>query len=154
MKPALVIFFVVVAVLFVGAAPAHAQTFTWQPTSGGTFNTAANWTPAGGPPNAAGEVALYTATTTQTVTLETSLTLSGHRIENGSITYQLNQTTQSMTAGAGLIVGAVAGQTGRFTILNGTMTGDMTLGNAAASIGFFTIGEDAVFNAAANGTAR
>lgn len=130
---------------------AEAQTFTWLPTSGGLFNTAANWTPAlNAPPSASGELALYTGTTTQTVTLETSITLSGHRIENGNITYQLNQTTQTMTAGAGLVVGAVAGQTGRFTILNGTMTGDMTLGNAASSIGFFTIGADALFDAAAN----
>lgn len=27
-----------------------AQAFTWVPTSGGLFNTAANWSPAGGPP--------------------------------------------------------------------------------------------------------
>ena len=153
MKHGLAICVVMFVFFLVGTRSAKAQTFTWQPTSGGLYNTAANWSPAGGPPNAAGEIALYTGTTTQTVILENSLTTSGHRIENGNITYQLNQTTQSMSAGAGLVVGAVAGQTGRFTILNGTMTGDMTLGNATSSIGFFTIGEDAVFDAAANTTA-
>ena len=82
--------------LALGANEAGAQTFTWLPTGGGIFNTAANWSPAGGPPNAVGELALFDLTNTQAITLQTSLTLSGHRIENGNITYQLNQTTQSM----------------------------------------------------------
>lgn len=139
-------------VLLIGVKFTSAQTFTWQPTSGGLYNTAANWSPAGGPPNAAGEIALFNGTATQTVTLQTNLTVSSHTISSGNITYQLDGTTQTMSGGAGLIVGDTAGTTGRFTILNGTLTGDMALGNGNDSIGFFTIGADALFDAAANGT--
>lgn len=141
-----------VASLFLGVQSVPAQIFTWLPTSGGLYNTATNWSPAGGPPNASGETALFDGTATQTVTLQTNLTTSGQTIRAGNITYQLDGTTQTMTA-AGLIVGDTAGTTGRFTLLNGTMIGDMALGNGLDSIGFFTIGADAVFDPAGNSAA-
>ena len=61
---------VVVAASLLQVAPAHSQTFIWVPTSGGLFNTAANWTPANGPPGA-GDLVLFDLPNSQTVTFET-----------------------------------------------------------------------------------
>ena len=58
-----------------------------------------------------------------------------------------------MSGGNGLLVGNTTGLTGRLTILNGKMIGDMTLGGVTASTGFFTIGADALFDAQNNSIA-
>src|SRR5262245_9908186 len=79
----------------------------WQPTTGGLFNTPGNWSPLG--PPGAGQVADYTSTATQTVIFETNTTVAAHRIENGNITFQLNQTTATMSGGSGLVVGNTTG---------------------------------------------
>ncbi|HEX3600508.1 MAG TPA: hypothetical protein VHU84_10225 [Lacipirellulaceae bacterium] len=122
----------------------------WQPTAGGLFNTPTNWSPPG--PPVAGSVTLFNSAATQTVTMETNSALGTNRVENGNVTFQLNQTIQTMSGGAGLIVGNVAGTTARFTILNGRLIGDMTLGNIDSSTGFFTIGTAAAFDAGSNST--
>jgi fibronectin-binding autotransporter adhesin len=138
-----------VAVVVFAANSAGAQTFTWQPTTGGLYNAVANWS-AGGPPNASGELSLFAGTTSQTVTFQTNVTVSNHIIRSGNYTFQLDDTTQTMTAANGLIVGDTAGTTGSLTLLNGTLTGDLALGSVADSIGVLTIGSDAVFDAASN----
>jgi outer membrane autotransporter protein len=50
----------------------HAQTFTWQ---GGNadYNTAGNWTPGGGPPNAAGHTAVFGPVGNTTINLATDI---------------------------------------------------------------------------------
>jgi T5SS/PEP-CTERM-associated repeat protein len=139
------------SLLSLAATPLWGQTFTWQPTSGGLFNAAANWSPVGGPPNAPGESVLFDLPNTQTVIFQTDTTTGVHSVTNGNVTYQLNQTLASASS-TGLIVGGTLGLTGRLTILNGTMTGDMNVGNVIGSTGFFTIGADAIFDAAASST--
>jgi fibronectin-binding autotransporter adhesin len=138
------------ATIFLELASASAQ-ITWQPTAGGLFNTGTNWLPGSIAPGA-GQIAVYDKTNTQTVTFETNVTVATHRVENGNVTFQLNQTIQTMNGGSGLIVGNTANLTGRLTLLNGKMTGDMTLGNVDASTGFLTIGPDAIFDALTNAT--
>src|SRR5262245_15356146 len=149
MRKAIFALGVLMMLLCFGAKTATAQ-LTWVPTTGGLFNTPGNWMPLG--PPVAGQVAQYTTTTTQTIIYETNVGLGTQRIENGNVTFQLNQTTNTMSGGSGLIVGNTAGLTGRLTILNGKMTGDMAIGNVDASTGFFTIGADAIFDALINAT--
>src|SRR5262249_14172053 len=132
---------ILVAVLLASTYPADGQTFTWQPTTGGVFDTAPNWSPVGGPPGS-GDTAIFNSTASQTVIFQTNVTLASHQIENGAITFQLNQTTNTMSGGVGLLVGHTAAQTGRLTILNGKLTGDLSIGDVDASTGFFTIGAD------------
>src|SRR6478609_7063407 len=151
MKHVLNFCLVFVAVLLMGANPAHSQTFTWLPTTGGLFDNAANWSPAGGPP-ANGDTTIFNSTATQTVLFQSSVFLATHEIENGNIVFQLNQTFNTMT-GSGLIVGNIVNQTGRLTILNGTLAGDMSIGDVDASTGFFTIGPGATFDASSHITA-
>src|SRR5215813_12370116 len=139
----------VVATLLVGAGSAGAQTFTWVPTTGGLFDSPGNWTPVGGPPGA-GDITIFNSTTTQTVIFQSNVTLANHQIQNGNVTFQLNQTTNTMSAANGLIVGNVAGQTGRVTILNGKLSGDASIGDVDASTGFLTIGADAIFDGGSN----
>src|SRR5262249_8174340 len=91
---------ILVAVLLASTYPANGQTFTWQPTTGGLFDTGANWSPAGGPPSA-GNTAIFNSTASQTVIFQTNVTLASHQIENGAITFQLNQSTNTMS-GVGL----------------------------------------------------
>src|SRR5438876_3873146 len=126
-----------VAVCCLNPEFASATIYTWQPTSGGLFNIPANWSPAG-PPATTADTAVYPSTATQTIIFESDVTVGSHRIENGNVTFQLNQTTQTMSNGAGLIVGNTANLTGRVTIVNGKLTGDMSIGNADASTGLFT----------------
>ena len=49
-----------------GQSRGWAQTFTWQGTTSG-WNTAGNWTPVGGPPNAGADTAVFANTGTTTV---------------------------------------------------------------------------------------
>jgi hypothetical protein len=59
----------VVAVGLIGLTQAWATDFTWAPTSGNDWGTAANWSPAGGPPGTVGATdnAIIPATATGTI---------------------------------------------------------------------------------------
>jgi hypothetical protein len=69
------------------AAPALAQVHTWTNSSGGDWNTAANWSPS--VPNAATHNAILSASGTYTISLNTLTTLQGLQGPNPNVTLDL-----------------------------------------------------------------
>src|SRR5690348_7434099 len=108
-----------IAVALVGLNLAHADALTWVPTTGGLFNTPGNWSGVSAGPPGSGDTALFNSTATQTVIFQSDVHLDSYEIENGNTTFQLNQTNSFLSSGgSGLVVGEIAAQTGRLTILN------------------------------------
>jgi T5SS/PEP-CTERM-associated repeat protein len=134
-------------------ATAFAQTFDWIDTAGGLFNDAANWSPAGGPPSDETELALFDLNNTYTVFFESSVTNDHVSVDNGNVTFALGGETYSLQdnglGARALQIANVAGQTGRLTLSNGTLSilvGDLDVASSSAGIGFLTIGDDAILN--------
>src|SRR5262245_29026002 len=110
-------------ILLIYAAPAGAQSFNWLPTNGGLFDAAANWNPAGGPPNA-GDTANFDLTSTYTTTFQSNVTTATVNVGNGTVTWQMSGRSLTLTGGSGIVVGTTAGALGRLTLVNGTVSGD------------------------------
>lgn len=119
----------------------HALDRTWTNAAGGTFSTNANWdTVAPG----VGDIANFTLNTTYTVTFTAGPTNTDLDVENGTVTFDLNGFTYTLTSASAADIGNVAGQTGRLTITDGTLAVDtagdpMTVGAVAGSTGFLTV---------------
>jgi T5SS/PEP-CTERM-associated repeat protein len=119
---------------------AGATSLDWITASGGLFNTPGNWSPAG--PPVAGETAVFSLSNTFTVTFESNVTNTASVISNGTVTFALSGRTYSLTLD-GLEVRGGAGQTGRLTLANGTVVGQLSVGGIAGGTGLLTIGDDA-----------
>src|SRR5262245_39715905 len=79
---------------------ASGQTFTWQTVGSGAFDLPGNWSPAGGPPNSSAETALFNQAITYNVGFLSDFTNAGARVEDGTVTFVLNQHAYSLsTAG-------------------------------------------------------
>ncbi len=137
------------------AMPASAADRFWINPSGGLYPTTANWsatTGGGGGATVPGEndVARFQLNTTYQVGFFThSPTNQALRVENGDVTFDMNNQTYILTNEAAINVGVTSGQTGQLTIRNGTLrrfagdsissiiigsnggTGIMTLGDGA-----------------------
>jgi T5SS/PEP-CTERM-associated repeat protein len=126
------------------ARPAHAVDRFWQTATGGAFNTAVNWDGGASVPGAL-DVANFTLNNTYDVTFSGNVTNSELEIENGNVTFDLEGFTYTATAAGAIDVGKVAGQTGRLTVLDGTVavdtiSDDVFVGLFNDSTGFLTIG--------------
>jgi hypothetical protein len=103
--------------------------YTWKTATSGTFETAANWTPTGGPPGAADDALLtvagaaYTVTTTATDTVNDIQTASNATLSIAN--------SQNFTATTGTGSGANAGQiivgNNSYLFLGGTFNNTSTV---------------------------
>lgn len=117
-------------------AAAKAQTYTWnQPASGNSWQTAANWLPGGGPPNANSAVAIFgnVATGANSVTLSAGVTVGELRFEDvnaGTATaaYTIGAAAQTITFNNGGNPGLIS-VTG-FTSTNQTIATGISAANA------------------------
>ena len=136
------------ALLCLAPSPLSAADRFWNTASGGLFTNnlwALTEGGAGGasPPGVA-DIANFTLNNTYTITFASDPVNTALHVENGIVTFALNNRTYSLTSAGGLEIGNVPGQTGRLTVKEGTLgvdTGgeDLVLGNVAGSTGFLTI---------------
>jgi autotransporter family porin len=111
---------------------ANAATYDWSNTSGGTFATAANWSPAGGPPNS-NDTARFSLSNTYTVTLSGSATVNTLTQTQGDVTLNLSSATlfASNTLNNGM---GSSGLTSSLHINTGSFfPGNFTVGGNAGS---------------------
>lgn len=84
----------------IGQSSSMAQNFTWNNPAGGSFHTAANWTPSG--PPVTGQVALFEQFNSYTVNFNSSVTNAGFRTLNGEVTFEIGAgNTYTLTTGNG-----------------------------------------------------
>lgn len=159
------VFALAAAVGLLSPAPAYAQTYTWnQPTSGGDWLSALNWL-GGGPPDAAGTVAVFgnVATGAHTVALSANVTLGELRfdtVNNRALApaYTIGTSAQTITFnnGGSANLLTVTGQTRANQIVAaqlGIGTGQpLTVTNTGAT-GLTTLTLSGGINAAGAGTA-
>lgn len=145
-----------VSLLSVSLIPvaAHAASRFWITPTGGGFGTPgladSDWSTtdggAGGatvPTNT--DIANFTLNNTYEVTFTSAVTNTDLDIENGNVTFDLEGFTYAATSAIAIDVGNVAGQTGRLTVLDGTIAVDtvndnIQVGNTDDATGFLTIG--------------
>ncbi len=109
-------------------------TFDWSNTLGGTFSTAANWTPAGGPPGS-GDTARFSLPNTYTVTFSNSPFLNGLTQTQGVVTLNLNNATLQFSNPISNGMGA-AGLTSTLHVTDGNFRpGNFAVGAVATSTG-------------------
>ena len=97
------------AILLVPAAASGQITYTWnQPTSGGNWQTAANWLPNSGAPTAITDIAVFgnVATGANTVTLSGSVSIGELRFDGvtaarSTAAYTIGATAQTITVNNG-----------------------------------------------------
>ena len=108
--------------------------YTWKTAANGTFETAANWTPTGGPPGGADDALLtlagtYTATTTVSDTVNDLQTAAGATLAVGpGLTFTMTNGT-----GAGANAGHITVANNSVLFLGGTVnnSGNITITAAA-----------------------
>ncbi|MHA3770629.1 autotransporter-associated beta strand repeat-containing protein [Verrucomicrobiota bacterium sgz303538] len=89
----------ITALLLCGAHPSHAE--TWVPGTGGSWNTAANWSPAS-IPNGVGAVAIFDSPTAKRdVTLDAAITVGSILINNDSTFTSSNSIASGTTTPPG-----------------------------------------------------
>lgn len=141
------------ATLLLAPAAARAQTtYTWnQPTTGGVWQTPANWLPTSGPPGVATDIAIFgnVATGANSVTLSTNVTIGELRFADvtaNSLTaaYTIGSSSQTITLSNGTSAGLIsvlgatnanqtvaakvtAGPTQPYSIVNNGVAGVTTL---------------------------
>jgi T5SS/PEP-CTERM-associated repeat protein len=136
----------------------YAAPFVWSNGAGtNVFNTAGNWTPAGGPPNDTADRATFDGTqagsSTFTVTFTGSLTndLLEMTAPSGVVTFDLKGFTYTLERfGSGMEVGNAAGDNAGLVLTSTTGIGtvrlvdpsvvDLEVGNAAGATGALTVG--------------
>lgn len=131
--------------LAIGPNRLHAQTtFHWLNTNGGSYHTASNWTPAGGPP-IFDDSARFGLSTPYTVTFSNAGTQTKNfQVSNGNVTFAfLNPTAvHNWVSGNTNFVGPLAGDANSNATLNLTSMfhnpmrgGDLVVGRAAGKTG-------------------
>ena len=135
-----IVFSAVAGSLMIGGT-ASATTYTWVPTAGGSYgwNSASNWTPNTGFPNASADVADVTAALggNQTISLGQAISVA---------TINLGSTTANGDSGNSYTIGGTGGNA--LTMANGTITentggsGD-TVASAITASGTLTINNKA-----------
>src|SRR4051812_24673578 len=78
------------AVCACGSSLARATTFTWTNAAGGIFSTATNWTPIGGPPALATDLADFFISNAYTITFANSPVNGSFQAGDGTVTLNLN----------------------------------------------------------------
>lgn len=125
------------------ARPALAVTFSWSNASGGTYSTAANWSPAGGPP-AAGDIAQLTLANTYAIGFTTSPTINTLTQTQGDVTLNLNNTTFTTTNSLNNTMGS-AGLTSTLRAFDGNFRpGNLYIAGVAGSTSNLYLGTEAI----------
>ena len=125
--------FLAAALLSICAASSvDAATYDWSNTSGGTFNTAANWTPAGGPPGS-NDTARFSLATAYTINFGNSATVNTLTQTQGDVTLNLNNATFLLSNTTNNGMGS-SGLTSTLHISNGNFRpGNFTVGGNSGS---------------------
>lgn len=133
-----------VGTLFV--SPSWGQiNYDWNNASGGSFNTAANWTPAG-PPSTTNHIARFPLSATYSVNFNSNVTLFRHTVVTGNVTWNLNGFTATFTDTINNGVGNNVTPTS-LRILNGTVnTGNFGAGTTADVVSSVTLDQGAHVN--------
>lgn len=98
--------------------PANAATYTWTNSSGGSFSTAGNWSPSGGPP-VSGDLGYFDATgTAATYTVSDIGTISVGRLYSSA----KDAVTLAGSGSSSLAVGWLMPTDGTFTLDSGSTT--------------------------------
>ena len=98
--------------------PANAATYTWTNSSGGSFSTAGNWSPSGGPP-VSGDLGYFDATgTAATYTVSDIGTISVGRLYSSA----KDAVTLAGSGSSSLAVGWLMPTYGTFTLDSGSTT--------------------------------
>jgi T5SS/PEP-CTERM-associated repeat protein len=114
------------------AVPATAQQSDWNNASGGSYQTAGNWSPVGVPPVA--NTIRFVLPGTYTVTLASNATANALSANAGDVTLSLNGNMLTLSSTNSNGVGSAAGATVR--VNSGTfLPGDFSLGFNAGSTG-------------------
>jgi len=122
---------------------ARAATFSWSNASGGNYSTAANWTPAGGPPGS-GDIAQLTLPNTYAINYTTSPTINTLTQTQGDVTLNLNSTTFTTTNGTNNVMGS-AGLTSTLRVSGGNFRpGGLSIASVAGSTGNLFLGTGAI----------
>ncbi|MEQ1903028.1 MAG: PEP-CTERM sorting domain-containing protein [Pirellulaceae bacterium] len=139
---------VLTALLAVGAITQAQTTYNWTNAGGGSYHTAGNWSPGGGPPTLI-DHSIFNLNNTYTVNFTNAPTLGGDfQVRNGNVTFSyLNPTAfVNWHAGTTSLVGPAAGDAQTAATLNlinmasNPMRGsDLTIGHAAGKVGTMNI---------------
>ena len=142
------------ALVVLAPTAASAADRFWIDSTGGSFGTSGvaspNWSNvAGGAGNftapGAADIANFTLNNTYDVTFSAAVTNLELNVDNGNVTFDLNGLTYTVTGGLAIDVASINGQTGRLTVVDGTLGVDTVGDNAEIGIlsdstGFLTIG--------------
>lgn len=135
--------FVAIVLCLAVASSAPATTFSWSNASGGTYATAGNWSPAGGPP-AAGDIAQLTLANTYAINFTTSPTINTLTQTQGDVTLNLNSTTFTTTNSLNNTMGS-AGLTSTVRVFDGNFRpGNLYLASVAGSTSNLYLGTEAI----------
>jgi T5SS/PEP-CTERM-associated repeat protein len=141
-----------VVIIFVNclALPAVAADRFWITPTGGTFGAIANWSATDGGAGGASvpgvaDIANFTLNNTYEVNFTTDPFNTDLDVENGNVTFDLNLNTYTLTGLLPIVVGGIAGQTGRLTVTEGilaveTLHDNVQVGSVENATGFLTIG--------------
>jgi len=125
----------------------------WLTSAGGSFGTpgvaSPNWSDVGGgvgnftAPTTT-DIANFTLNNTYEVTFSTAVTNTDLDVENGIVTFDLNGNSYTGTSVFAIEIGKVAAQTGRLTVIDGTVGvdtagDDVQVGSIANATGFLTV---------------
>ncbi len=146
---------------------AHATNFAWVSPLGGSFHTAGNWSPAGGPPDDGDDVAIFGFSSTMTVSFASDVL--NDRLDmtanSGAVTFDLNgraYTLDGSLAGQSLLVGSQTGDNADLILTDGNVFAqqDIRVGDAVGSDGTLVAGMDSILTTSQqvligrNGTGR
>lgn len=119
------------------AAAAQATALVWVPTTGGSFNDPANWSPVGGPPGTnAADTATFNNNAVGTITFSNGVTFTTQSFKNTSAAsdLDLNATGFVQTVTGNFIVGGAAGERNNVSLVGGEFKAAIFLiGNNATS---------------------
>ncbi len=120
MKRTIVFLIALVLTVYVGPRAEAQTTYHWLSTAGGSYHTAGNWTPAGGPP-LTNDSARFSLSQTYNVTFSNNGTQTPHfQLRGGNVTFQyFGATANHFWGGSGTnIVGPQAGDSATNATLN------------------------------------
>jgi T5SS/PEP-CTERM-associated repeat protein len=133
---------------------AYGTDFTWNAAGGGIFETAGNWSPAGGPPNNGTDTALFDLASAYEVVFDGHVTNNDFEVTTGDVTFDMFRNNQGSfndrgwiytldaTSGGGAHIGSAPGA---FFAAKLTLNGDVGSNgrSTVATSSFLHLGRDA-----------
>jgi T5SS/PEP-CTERM-associated repeat protein len=146
-----------VAIAFLCASNSgSAATLDWNNTAGGTYSTAANWTPSG--PPLSSDTARFNLNNTYTVNVSNSASINSLSVLQGDVTLNVNNSYSPLSTTNNSVGGAGSGATLRVKQGN-FFPGGFTIGSTAGTTGSLVFDTDltatvgfGAFNVGSSGT--